>query len=177
MRFGLSLIFVAFPLLELALLIRTGQLIGLWPTLAIVVVTAALGGIILHRQGFAMVGRVSQAVEQGEPVVEPAIDGLFLVVAGALLIAPGLITDTVGLLLLIPPLRRRIGRWCLNALMASPDVHVRIFTSRRQGPGARGPSSKRPKEDGPIIEGEFGEVNEKTPSRSLPRFEDGNRER
>ena len=175
MRFGLSFIFVAFPLIELAVLIRTGQLIGLWPTLAIVVVTAALGGIILQRQGFAMVGRVTQAVEHGDPVVGPAVDGLFLVVAGGLLIAPGLITDTLGLLLLIPPLRRRIGRWCLDTLVSSPDVHVRVFTWRRKRPEAREAWSRRPSEDGPIIEGEFDEVNEKTPSRSLPRSGDGER--
>jgi UPF0716 protein FxsA len=176
MRIGLGLIFIAFPLVELALLIRTGQLIGLWPTLAIVGVTAVLGGIILRRQGFAMVARVTQAVEQGEPVVEPAIDGLSLFVAGALLIAPGLVTDTLGLLLLIPPLRRRIGRWCLNTLMVSPNVHVRVFTRRRHGPGAKDASSRHPSEDGPIIEGEFDEVNETAPTRSLPRSRDRNRE-
>jgi UPF0716 protein FxsA len=177
MRIGLGLVFIAFPLIELALLIRTGQLIGVWPTLAIVIVTAAVGGIILHRQGFAMISRVTQAVEQGEPVVGPAVDGMFLVLAGALLIAPGLITDTLGFLLLIPPFRRLIGKWSLNTLMASPDVHVRIFTRRGQRPRDRGASNSNPSEGGPIIEGEFEEVNEKRTDRSLPRSRHRNQER
>jgi UPF0716 protein FxsA len=177
MRIGLGLTFIVFPLVELALLIRTGQLIGLWPTLGIVVITAAVGGIILHQQGYAMMNRAVQAVEEGAPPVEPVVDGAFLVLAGALLIAPGLITDTVGFLLLIPPFRRVAGQWCLNRLMASPNMHVRVFTRRGQRRRAGEASTADHSERGPVIEGEFEQLDEKPPGRALRGIRDRNQER
>jgi UPF0716 protein FxsA len=176
MRIGLGLAFIAFPLIELALLIRTGQLIGVWPTLAIVAVTGAVGAMILHRQGSVMISRAMQAVEEGQPPVGPLLDGVFLVFAGALLVAPGLITDTVGLLLLIPPFRRLIGRWCLNILMASSDVHVKVFTRRRHRPGTGDAQSSDRSEGGPVIEGDYEKLDERTPGRASRGSRDPNPE-
>jgi UPF0716 protein FxsA len=177
MRIGLGVIFIVFPLVELALLIRAGQLIGVWPTLGIVVITAAIGGIILHQQGYSTMSRAVQAVEEGEPPVEPVVDGAFLVLAGALLIAPGLITDAVGFLLLISPVRRVVGQWCLNTLLASPNVHVRVFTRRGQRRRAGDAWSSKPGEAGPVIEGEFEELDEKPPRRTLGGSRDRSEER
>lgn len=176
MRIGVRLMFIAFPVVELALLIRTGQLIGVWPTLAIVVVTGALGALILHRQGLAMINRVTQAVEEGEPPVGPILDGVFLVFAGALLMAPGLITDTIGVLLLIPLFRRLIGQWCLNILMASSDIQVRVFT-RRRPPQTEDAANADLSEGGPVIEGEYEKLDEKPSRRALRGSRDPNPER
>jgi UPF0716 protein FxsA len=118
-----------------------------------------------------------QAVEEGEPPVEPVVDGAFLVLAGALLIAPGLITDTVGFLLLIPPFRRVVGQWCLNTLVASPNVHVRVFMRRGQRRRAGEASNSDQSERGPVIEGEFEKLDEKPPGRALRGSRDRNQER
>jgi UPF0716 protein FxsA len=91
-----------------------------------------------------------------------------------LLVAPGLITDTVGFLLLIPPFRRVVGQWCLNTLMASPNVHVRVFTRRGQRHRAGDAWSSKPGEGGPVIEGEFKELDEKPPRPALRGSRDRN---
>ena len=80
---------IALPILELALLIKTGQAIGFWPTLALVVGAAVLGGAIMSRQGISVARRTREAIAQGRPPVGPVLDGAFLLLAGALLITPG----------------------------------------------------------------------------------------
>jgi UPF0716 protein FxsA len=102
MRLALLLLVAAVPLVELALLIRVGQTIGLWPILAIVVGTTLAGAAILRGRGLTVVTRVLDAIEEGSTPIAPAIDGFLLVAAGVLLITPGLIADAIGLLLLIP---------------------------------------------------------------------------
>ncbi len=177
MWFGLFLAFVAVPLLELALLIKLGQWIGFWPTLGIVVATAVLGTSILHRQGFAAFRRGMENLAAGTAPVEPVLDGALLMVAGALLLTPGLITDCAGLLLLIPPLRRAIGSWGLKRLLAAGTIHV--ATNQHGGrasmgdgpkPGRGQPGWRAATEDGPVIDGEFERLDEKTldPKRGTP---------
>jgi len=157
MRLGLLLIFIAVPLLELVVLIKVGQLIGLWPTVLIVVVTAIAGTTILHRQGFLALNRAVEAVERGELPIEPVADGVLLLLAGALLLTPGLITDAAGLLLLVPPLRRRLARWAFKRLIE------RARRPRRQ----RGASGGRDRE-GVIIEGEFERVEDPSTETQPP---------
>ena len=89
LRFTLGLILIALPMVELALLIKTGQAIGVWATLGLVVGAGFLGAMILAHQGVNVVRRTQQALAQGRPPVAPVLDGVFVVVAGALLITPG----------------------------------------------------------------------------------------
>jgi UPF0716 protein FxsA len=168
MRFGLFLLFVAIPLLELALLIKLGQSIGFWATFAIIVVTALAGSAILHRQGFAALRRGIDTASGGKIPVEPIIDGAMLMVAGSLLLAPGLITDTFGLLLLVPPIRRNIGVWGFKRLMTSGSIHVSNFggASAEPEPQSRprtepGSFRRRSKPTAPpVIDGEFERIDE-----------------
>jgi UPF0716 protein FxsA len=155
MRFGLLLVLIAVPLLELALLIKLGTLIGLWPTVAIVLVTGVAGAFVLHRQGTAALARAMAEAGQGRAPVGAVLEGAFLVVAGALLLSPGLITDALGLLLLVPPLRGWIARRVLAWALASPAVEVGVFTV---GDGPR----PAPPGGGETIEGEFERVEERT---------------
>jgi UPF0716 protein FxsA len=97
----LFLIFIAVPFLELALLIKAGQYFGFWPTLGIVLATAVAGATLLHRQGLAAIRRIFSDIEGGAIPVESVADGAMIMIAGALLLAPGFLTDTAGLLLLI----------------------------------------------------------------------------
>jgi UPF0716 protein FxsA len=174
MRLGLLLLFIAFPFVELALLIRAGQLIGLWPTLAIVATTAAAGAMILHGQGRAMMHRAIEALEQGRPPVEPLVDGVFLVLAGVLLVAPGLITDTLGLLLLIPPVRRLVAGWSFNLLGGATDVRVEVFARDQQRRQPTDGPSAEPFDGGPVIEGEFERLEERNPGTALRGSPDRN---
>jgi UPF0716 protein FxsA len=124
MWFGAFLIFVAIPLLELGLLIKVGQSIGFWSTMAIIVVTAALGVAVMQSHGIKTMQRAQASLAEGKTPVDSVVDGTFVLFAGLLLISPGLITDLLGLLLLIPPVRRLIGNWSMRRLLASGRVHT-----------------------------------------------------
>ncbi|MCB0717351.1 MAG: FxsA family protein [Bacteroidetes bacterium] len=101
----LFLLFVVVPLVELALLIRVGELIGFWPTVGIVVATAALGSSLARREGFSAFARFQQALAGQRPVVPELLDGLIILASAVLLLTPGIITDIVGLLGLFPATR------------------------------------------------------------------------
>jgi UPF0716 protein FxsA len=153
-RLAIGLIFIVLPVLELAVLVKTGQLIGFWATLALVMVTATSGALILSQQGFSATRRALEAMSEGRMPVAPVLDGVFLMLAGALLLTPGLITDVFALLLLVPPVRRAIARWSVRRMLRGADVHVYRSDPESQPPPA--PGGK-----GPIIEGEFERLGEK----------------
>jgi UPF0716 protein FxsA len=181
-RLGLFCVFVAIPLLEIALLVWLGQWIGFWWTIAIVIGTAVSGAYVLHSQGFKVMRRMMDTMAAGRPPVGPVVDGAFLMLAGLLLITPGLITDTAGLVLLIPPLRHRIAAWSVRRFLRSARVQATVFTSGTR-PGAHPrdgqpyrPSSEHqrpphasPAGDGPVIDGEFERVEERTVDQNRRR--------
>lgn len=102
------LAFIAVPLIEIALFIQVGGAIGLWPTLAIVILTALLGTALLRQQGLQELDKLRAALAgRGDPA-EPLVHGAMILFAGALLLTPGFFTDAVGFALLLPPVRARI---------------------------------------------------------------------
>jgi len=105
-RFFLMLFFLGLPLLEIAVLIQVGQAIGLWPTLGLLFLAAAVGMIVIRQQGVSMLGRMFGAVSEGRFALGSIVDSYTKIVAGCLLIVPGFLTDALGIALLIPPLRR-----------------------------------------------------------------------
>jgi UPF0716 protein FxsA len=176
MWIALFLMFVAVPLLELALLIKLGQSIGLWPTLAVILLTAGLGLAILQQQSFAAFRRASENLAQGKPPIEPVLDGFMLILAGGLLIAPGLLTDVAGMMLLIPPVRRWVAVWGLKRMHVSGSVHTSTWTHSNDGrqPRSGFPGSPRSSGGSTVIDGEFERVDEKSrgpkrDDRDLPR--------
>jgi UPF0716 protein FxsA len=173
LRMAVGLAFIVVPVLELMLLIRIGQGIGVLPTVALVLGTAATGAYVISRQSLTVVTRTLEAAGQGRPPVEPVLDGLFLVVAGALLLTPGLLTDVVALALLVPPVRRAVARACVRWLMRRAEVRLTTYARGGTEPERAPPSAARPGE-GPIIEGEFERVDERPAShRNGPRRDDG----
>jgi UPF0716 protein FxsA len=168
LRIVLGCIFIALPLVELAILIKTGQTIGFWPTMGIVMGTGLLGAHILMRQSWTTMRRMQEAVSKGQPPVAPVVDGAFLVVAGALLITPGLISDAVAILLLIPPVRRMVARGLLHAMARRAKIRLAVMdTRRRKGRGqARSPAGPG---RGPVIDGEFERVDEKETGPHRPK--------
>lgn len=163
MAFFLLLAFIGMPILEIAVLLKVGGLIGLVPTLALVVLTAVIGTLMLRAQGLSTFNRARASLDRGEPPVREVFDGACLLVGGALLLTPGFVTDTLGFLLLLPPVRGGL----LNALKR--HGHVAVGASGFgappsgdgwPGPGAppRGPSTDGSRGPGVVIEGDFEEV-------------------
>ena len=102
---GLFIIFVAVPIIEIALFIQVGGLLGLWPTLAIVVLTAFAGTTLLRSQGARVMQDIGRAFNSAEDPSEPMAHGAMILIAGVVLLTPGFFTDTIGLLLMIPAVR------------------------------------------------------------------------
>ena len=104
MRF-LFLIFIVMPIIEVAVLIQIGQVIGVWWTVALVVTTAFIGVNMLRVQGLATLTRANWRMQSGQIPAQEMMEGVFLAIGGALLLTPGVITDVFGFLCLIPVTR------------------------------------------------------------------------
>lgn len=108
------LILVAVPIVEIGLFIEVGGWIGLWPTLAIVVATALAGTVLLRAQGFAAMQDLQRRLDSGQDPTGVLAHGALILVAGLLLLTPGFFTDTVGFLLLVPPVRAAVLRFAAS---------------------------------------------------------------
>jgi UPF0716 protein FxsA len=120
-------IFLVVPLVEIYLLIKIGGVIGAPWTIFLVVFTAVLGAVLVRSQGFSTIGRIQTSLAAGELPAMELLEGVFLLVAGALLLTPGFFTDAVGFACLTPPLRRRLIRYALERGLihtaGSADTH------------------------------------------------------
>jgi UPF0716 protein FxsA len=145
----LFLLFVAVPIIEIALFIEVGGAIGLFPTLALVVLAAVVGAAVIRRQGLQALARLRSDVEAGGDPVGPIAHGALILVAGMLLLAPGFFTDAIGLLLLVPAVRRRLIDW--GAARVAARVTVATTSPARGRPPAR-PSVETIETDYEVIE-------------------------
>jgi UPF0716 protein FxsA len=107
----LLILFILIPIIEIALFIQVGGMIGLWPTLAIVVLTAIIGTTMLRNQGLSTMARLQSSLSTGENPVDPMVHGALILVSGVLLLTPGFFTDGVGFALLLPPIRSALIKW------------------------------------------------------------------
>jgi UPF0716 protein FxsA len=147
-RLGLILLatLIGLPLLEIALFIKVGGWIGLGPTLALIVLTAVIGAWMVRHQGIGVLLRARRQLAEGSlPVIE-LFETLCLVIAGVLLLTPGFFTDAVGVLLLLPALRRKLYR----------HLRHRVELQVRAGMGR--PHARAPGPHGPIIEAEYEQI-------------------
>ena len=110
---GLAL-FILIPLIEIYLFIKVGASIGAFNTILLILATAVIGVALLRRQGMSTLQKVQLQMQQGELPAIGMIEGIMLFVAGALLLTPGFFTDTIGFILLIPPLRKVLALWLLE---------------------------------------------------------------
>jgi len=101
----LVILFIVVPIAELFVIIQVGQLIGVWPTLALLLADALLGSLLLRHQGRGAWRRFNEAIAARRFPGKEVADGVLIVIGGTLLLTPGFITDVVGLLFLIPPTR------------------------------------------------------------------------
>lgn len=101
---------LALPFLEIAVFIKVGELIGVWPTVGLTLLGSFAGLALMRAQGLATLARARQAALDNQPPLDEMLDGLAILLAGALLIVPGFITDVLGLLLFVPWVRRGLRR-------------------------------------------------------------------
>lgn len=151
----LLLVLVGAPIVEIGVFLEVGGRIGLWPTLGVVVLTAIVGSVLLRHQGLSTLFRVRESLERGQFPVSEVFDGLCLVLAGALLLTPGFVTDAVGLLLFVPALRALARRGLGRYLRASGRVEAWVDDPGPHPSAARDPG-------GVVIEGEYHEVSPHT---------------
>ncbi|MDJ0628509.1 MAG: FxsA family protein [Rhodobacter sp.] len=143
-------LFLAVPLIEIALFIQIGGAIGLGWTLLIVVLTAILGTWLVRAQGILAMNQLRTSFSRLNDPTEPLAHGAMILFSGALLLTPGFFTDAVGFALLMPPVRMAIYRF-LRA-----RVKVQSFEMGAQ-PGPR-TGHRAPPGKGPVIDGDFEEV-------------------
>ncbi len=155
------LLFIVIPLVELYVIIAVGEEIGAFWTVILVLMTAVIGVNLLRMQGMSTLKRAQQNMSQGQVPAMEMLEGLALAVAGVLLITPGFITDSIGLLCLIPASRQAIVRY----IIAKSTVHTGFSAGAGgfyQGthkpevkPSEAKPSDAKPAKVGRTIEGEY----------------------
>ncbi|MDH5772524.1 MAG: FxsA family protein [Rhodospirillaceae bacterium] len=123
------ILLIGVPLVEISLFIKVGGIVGGWTTVGLIVLTAVVGLTIVRAQGVGIINKLNRDMAAGAFPVGAAFEGIALFIAGALLIVPGFMTDTLGFLLLIPPLRRFLGE------KLAPNVHFQGFSARSTRPG------------------------------------------
>ena len=116
--FALLAALIGVPIAEIAVLIEVGSVIGTAATILLIVLTAIVGTALIRHQGLGVVAEIKSGIEANAPTLLPIMDGLFLLIAGALLLTPGFITDALGFAFLIPPVRHSIAhiawRWLIR---------------------------------------------------------------
>jgi UPF0716 protein FxsA len=125
----LALLFVVIPILELVLLIELGQVVGLLPTLALVVFTGVTGAWLARAEGIRVFFQFQKQLASGQIPGQAMLDGISVLVGGAFLLTPGVLTDLFGFSLLFPPSRRWLQRRLRNRLESGiKDGSIRVVT-------------------------------------------------
>jgi UPF0716 protein FxsA len=125
----LIVLFIGLPILEFALLIKLHGMVGFLPTVLLVFLTGIAGAALVRRQGVNILFKIQQEMNVGNLPAPQMMDGVMILIAGALLVTPGLITDLVGFALLVPFIRERIRFWLRKKLeekMSSGYIQLNV---------------------------------------------------
>ncbi len=151
----LVVLFLITPAVELALLLKVGQLIGFWETVAIIVLTGIAGSYLAKREGLSAWKRLNQSLSNGGLPGKELLEGVIILVAGALLITPGVLTDVIGFMGLIPPTRALIRKLIMKRVKkkmedGSLNMQFGFFGGFPSGNGGfDGPAGGPSRPDGP----------------------------
>jgi UPF0716 protein FxsA len=151
MSFMLLLFFIGIPILEVSIFISIGTVIGLGPTLTIVITTAIIGAVLVKKQGLKTLFSAQKNLGNNQLPIQEFFDGLFLIVAGLFLITPGFVTDGIGLLLFLPQIKMLLKNIISNMLVARTPKGVYTNINNTE--------PKKP--TNPTIEGEFETVGQR----------------
>lgn len=128
-------------LIEITVMIQVGQWLGVVNTIGLLLLVSVVGAFVVKYQGVGVLRRIQQQRLAGQVPAAPVFDGALILLAGLLLVIPGFVTDAVGLLLLIPPLRAGVRRFVRWRFMRRVEV-VRVVSRRTDRPSY--PSSRPP---------------------------------
>lgn len=156
-KIAIVLLFAAFPLVEIGLLIRIGRAIGIGWLVVIILGTAFFGTYVIRRVGLSVFERALSRLGSERKGVSPLFDGFLQVLAGLLLIFPGVISDAIGLTLLIPHVRHGLIRTGLLKLVTL--FHYQAEVDRDAFRAADAEPDQEP--SGPVIEGEYERLSER----------------
>ena len=131
----LILLFIVVPIAELYVILKVGDLIGILPTIALLVADSLLGSWLLKSQGRTVWRRFQETMQAGRIPHREVIDGVFVIFGGAFLITPGFLTDIVGVLLLLPPTRAVFRRMLIRR--GGRMFGISVATGRRARPATR----------------------------------------
>ena len=130
MFFRILPFFIVVPIVEIAILIKIGAIIGVWETVYIVIATAVIGSYLVRAQGAAVIMSINRDLNEGRMPAGSVLEGLMVLVGGIVLLTPGLLTDVAGFALLIPYTRRMVKRFVrarmekrLNIVDVRADLH------------------------------------------------------
>jgi len=104
----LALLFLVVPIAELAVLIRVGEWIGVANTIGLLILVSIVGAWLAKREGLGVLRRIQRQLELGQMPGTELVDGFLVLLAGVLLITPGFLSDILGILLLLPPVRKTV---------------------------------------------------------------------
>jgi UPF0716 protein FxsA len=132
---ALIAVFILIPLVELYVILKVGDAIGVVWTILILAADSVLGSLLLRSQGRTVWRRFNEALAAGKMPHREVVDGVLVILGGTLLITPGFVTDVVGLVLLVPPTRalvrrlavRRLGRRVAVSVAGVPPAHPNDF--------------------------------------------------
>lgn len=110
----LLVMFIFVPIIEIALFVQVGGMLGMWPTIALVLITAFVGASLVRSQGIQTLMSVQSKLQQGELPAQQIVEGVMLAVAGVLLLTPGFMTDTLGMLVLLPDPRAYLAKQLMS---------------------------------------------------------------
>ena len=149
----LLIAFIAVPIIEIALFLEVGGMIGTWPTIGIVILTAVIGSYMMRVQGAMALSSLQSSFQEMRDPTTPIANGAMILLAGALLVTPGFFTDTLGLLLLLPPFRNLIIKF------VSARMNIQTYSSATR--------TSQPV-DGDIIEGDFSRLDSDSEANDEP---------
>lgn len=152
MAFLLFIIFIIIPVVEITVLIEVGEQLGAFPTVALVILTAAVGASLVRSQGLQTLMSAQKKMQQGQQPGQEVIEGVMLAVAGIMLVTPGFVTDFLGLVLLLPISRQFFAGKLLERLIIK---NMAQQGSQQGQPFNGGFSQNSQEQDSDIIDGEF----------------------
>ena len=162
----LLLLFIFVPIIEIGLFIQVGGFLGLWPTIALVLVTAFVGASLVRSQGIQTLMSVQGRLQQREMPAQQILEGVMLAVAGVLLLTPGFMTDAFGMLVLLPAPRAIMAKKLMEKMVVknmSGGFHAGGSAGFGHSPFEQDPFHRDPfnnSNDSNTFEGEFEKKND-----------------
>lgn len=145
----LLFLFIGMPILEISVLIRVAGEIGILNTAAFALFTAVLGAYLVKQQGIATLAKLQEESQAGRVPAQQIVEGVALLIAGAVLLTPGFITDALGFALLVPPLRIAAINWVAKKAMNNQSVHYQFTMRQPHAPSESSSSNNH------VIDGEY----------------------